>query len=240
MSPLLQSSKKQFTNISLLQSRALPDLLRRNSLNFLLRLRNLMDLHRSIIPHVVIPVHSLLNHPLHRYPISDDLMFRFSGGAFFGQVLETYGILYVAIPCTILVTLCVALLSLCTEYYQIFLTQGVGFGIGAAGLFTCAVISTGQWFQKRRALALGIVAAGSSTGGVIHPIYLRILISSLGFPSAVRWSSLILGIATTLSCVLMRTRLPRKKWDRNAPFFDVTLFKQPIFSLYCLGSFFVT
>jgi hypothetical protein len=37
----------------------------------------------------------------------------------------------------------------------------------------------------------------------------------------------------------MRTRLPMKKWDRNARFFDITLFKQLPFSVYCLGSFLI-
>jgi hypothetical protein len=61
-------------------------------------------------------------------------------------------------------TFFVAMLSLSTAYYQIFLSQGVGFGIAASGLFSCGIVSVGQWFHKRKALALGIVLAGSSTG----------------------------------------------------------------------------
>jgi len=56
------------------------------------------------------------------------------------------------------------MLSLSTEYYQVFLTQGVGFGFAASGLFSCGIVSTGQFSHKRKALALGIVLAGSSTG----------------------------------------------------------------------------
>jgi hypothetical protein len=56
------------------------------------------------------------------------------------------------------------MLSLSTAYYQIFLSQGVGFGIAASGLFSCGIVSVGQWFHKRKALALGIVLGGSSTG----------------------------------------------------------------------------
>lgn len=56
------------------------------------------------------------------------------------------------------------MLSLSTQYYQIFLSQGIGFGLAAGGLFSCATTSTGQWFHERKALALGIVLSGSSTG----------------------------------------------------------------------------
>ena len=132
--------------------------------------------------------------------------------------------------------------------------------MGAAGLWWCALISVGQWFHKRKALALGIVAAGSSTGmdiyvpsiyvlsyisslillltgGVVHPIYLRLLINRVGFPTAIRWSALVIGISALVACTLMRTRLPRKEWDSKAWFFDISLFKQPVFTAYSLGSF---
>jgi hypothetical protein len=51
---------------------------------------------------------------------------------------------------------------------QIFLAQGVGFGLAASGLFSCGIVSVGQWFHKRKALALGLVLMGSSTGISYH------------------------------------------------------------------------
>jgi MFS family permease len=98
------------------------------------------------------------------YGHTDAQIFRWAGGAIFGRVIDTYGTHHVAIPCAIGCTLFVFLISICTRYYSILLVQGVGFGICAAGLFSCATTSVGQYFDKRKALALGIALSGSSTG----------------------------------------------------------------------------
>lgn len=149
------------------------------------------------------------------------------------------------------------MLSLSTRYYQIFLSQGVGFGIAASGLFCCATTSTGQWFHKRKALALGIVLAGSSTGnilftsnlekhllikslalgGVVHSLYLHILISKVGFPAAVRWSALVIGTSGAIASTFMRSRLPKKQWNPNQQFINLSLFKRRTFGVYCIGTF---
>ncbi|KAJ5035374.1 uncharacterized protein L3040_007845 [Drepanopeziza brunnea f. sp. 'multigermtubi'] len=162
-----------------------------------------------------------------------------TGGAFFGRVVDTYGTQVVAIPCTVGCTFSIFMLSFCTSYYQIFLCQGVGFGVSAGGLFSCATTSVGQWFEKRKALALGTVLAGSSLGGVLHSLYLIILIQDHGFATAVRWSSLVVGLTGILACVLMRPRLPKKKWAESTQWIDSCLFKQATFRVYCLGTFFV-
>lgn len=52
-----------------------------------------------------------------------------------------------------------------TQYYQIFLGQGVACGLGAGMAFIPAASSVSHWFKKRRATALGILATGSSFGG---------------------------------------------------------------------------
>ncbi|KAH7409015.1 putative MFS transporter [Cadophora sp. MPI-SDFR-AT-0126] len=167
------------------------------------------------------------------------LFLMWTGGAFFGRIVDTYGTLCIAIPCTAGCTLSILLLSFCSEYYQIFLVQGVGFGISAAGLFSCATTSVGQWFDKRKALALGIVLAGSSLGGVVYSLYLHILIQKVGFPRAVRWSALVVGLTSALACTLIHPRLPKKKWDSHVCFIDFYLFRQALFSVYCIGSFLV-
>lgn len=55
------------------------------------------------------------------------------------------------------------MLSLCTEYYQFFLAQGVGLGLAFGLVFNLSVSSPGHWFNAKRATAFGVMASGSST-----------------------------------------------------------------------------
>ncbi|KAK4494798.1 hypothetical protein PRZ48_014154 [Zasmidium cellare] len=129
--------------------------------------------------------------------------------------------------------------SLATEYYQIFLAQGVAFGIGAGGVFTSSFVCVGQWFVKRRGLAVGIASVGSSVGGVIFPLFLDQVIGEVGFYGAIRYTALLDGIVLAAGCCLVRSRLPKKSWDKKAKWFDVTLFKHPEFAMFTIGSFFI-
>jgi MFS family permease len=54
--------------------------------------------------------------------------------------------------------------SLCTEYWQIMLAQGVTMGLGMGCLFTPATALIAQYFSKRQGLAIGIVSTGSTIG----------------------------------------------------------------------------
>lgn len=129
--------------------------------------------------------------------------------------------------------------SLAHEYYQIFLAQGLCFGIGAGGVFTSAMICVGQWFVRRRGLATGIAVSGSSLGGVIFPIFLDRVINDIGFYGAVRYTALFVGIMLAIACLLIRSRLPRKEWNGKAAWVDLTLLKDTAFGLYTAGAFFI-
>ncbi|KAI0547028.1 major facilitator superfamily domain-containing protein [Xylaria curta] len=160
-------------------------------------------------------------------------------GPLFGRLVDTYGPAPVLYPCAILCTFALAITSLAEEYYQIFLAQGLAFGIGSGGIFTTAFVCVGQWFQRRRGLAIGITSTGSSLGGVIFPIFLDRIIKRVGFYGAIRYTALLVGLLLAASCFLVRARLPRKKWNPDLKWFDFSLFKQAQFAFLAIGSFMV-
>ncbi|KAJ7689733.1 major facilitator superfamily domain-containing protein [Mycena rosella] len=92
------------------------------------------------------------------------------------------------------------MLSLCKpeQFYQVFLAQGLGVGIGAGAVYVPSIAIVSHYFQKRRALAMSIVTAGSALGAVVHPIMLNnTLRSSLGFANAL--DAVTHGISQTFS-----------------------------------------
>jgi MFS family permease len=97
--------------------------------------------------------------------------------------------------------------------YQFMLAQGVLMGSSVAFLQFPAFAVVAQYFDKRRAAALGIMVSGSSIGGVVFPIVLSKLLndSDIGFG----WSMRIVGFMVLpfmlLACFIIRPRVPPRK-----------------------------
>ena len=161
------------------------------------------------------------------------------GGPFFGRITDSYGPTPILVPCSVLCVFSLCMLSLSSKYYQIFLSQGLGFGLGAGGIFTTCFVVAGQWFVKRRGLAVGIVTCGSSLGGVVFPFLVNRVIEEVGFAGAMRYTALFIGILLSVACVLVKARLPRKKWNPDLRWFDLKMLMNRSFGLYTLGAFLV-
>ena len=141
--------------------------------------------------------------------------------------------------CSILCVFSLCMLSVSNEYYQIFLSQGLGFGLGAGGIFTTCLVVAGQWFVQRRGLAVGIVTCGSSLGGVVFPFLVNRIIEEVGFAGAMRYTALFVGILLPVACFLVKARLARKEWNRDLKWFNLKLLMDRSFGLYTLGAFLV-
>jgi len=97
------------------------------------------------------------------------------------------------------------------KYYQVFLSQGLGMGIGMGMIYLPTMGVMAHHFLKKRVLVMGIVVSGASIGGVIHPIMLnKLFYGRVGFAWGVRASGFLnLGVMIC-ALAMMRTRLPGK------------------------------
>ncbi|OBZ76407.1 Riboflavin transporter MCH5 [Grifola frondosa] len=110
---------------------------------------------------------------------------------------------------TIIYALSMFMLSLAntSKYYQLFLTQGIGIGLGSGLIYVPAVSVQAHHWTRKRSLALGILNAGSSCGGVVYPIMLNKLINGrVGFAWGVRASAILTLGLLIISNVSMTTR----------------------------------
>lgn len=124
--------------------------------------------------------------------------------------------------------------SLATSYYQFMLAQGVCAGLGMSMMLIPAVGMPSVWFEKRRGLAVGIVTAGSSIGGVIYPIIMHSLISKVGFPWAVRILAFVALGTLSIPLATLRQRLPPRK---RGSIVEFVALKEPPFAFYISGIF---
>jgi MFS family permease len=113
--------------------------------------------------------------------------------------------------------------------------QGIVVGIWSGCLFLPNVAIVPQWFEpKRRNLALGIVAVGSSVGGVVFPITFHYLLPHVGFGWAVRvieFKELATNI-TSLAVLRARVVPPTRR-----AIVDLSMFKDRAFLILCLSLF---
>ena len=105
----------------------------------------------------------------------------FAGGPVFGYIFDSYGPRYLLIVGSFAHVFGLMMVSLSSEYYQIFLAQGVCSAIGASAIFYPAMNVIPTWFLRHRAAAFGVAASGSSLGGVLLPIMVTKLIPQIGF-----------------------------------------------------------
>lgn len=107
-------------------------------------------------------------------------------------------------------------LQMTLPVFKVFLTLGLAFGLGTGIVYVPSIAVTAHHFRRRRALAMGIAAAGTSLGALLHPIMLNNIIhGSLGFSNGVRASAGLVGGVLLLGGLLCRTRLPPKTSEES-------------------------
>lgn len=113
---------------------------------------------------------------------------------------------------SIITVFSIMMISLCKEYWQFILAQGVLLGIGNTLLVCPAIALVGQYFKKKLALALGVTIGGSSVGGVIWPVVVHALLQkpNIGFGWTLRIAGFIMIPILVFSCLFSRPPLTPK------------------------------
>jgi hypothetical protein len=157
-------------------------------------------------------------------------------GLFTGRLLDAGFFFPTYIVGAFVQLLGIFLMSICTKYWQLMLTQGILTGLGNGIFFTPTLAMITTYFAKRRGIAVGLVTLGNSSGGAIYPVITRTLIPKLGFG----WTVRVLGFVNlgclAIGLIFLRPRLPPRK---SGPLIDVTALKDKVFMACVISVFFV-
>jgi MFS family permease len=138
----------------------------------------------------------------------------------FGSILQIIGIF---------------MTSLSTKYWQLFLAQGVCCGLGNGCLFCPSVSLVSTYFSSKRALAIGLCAAGSATGGLVFPVMVQQLLPRIGFGWTIRALG-FLELGLLILCnIFTKPRLPPR---RAGPIVEWSAFREMPYLLFAVGMFF--
>ncbi|KAL4805269.1 major facilitator superfamily domain-containing protein [Aspergillus unguis] len=155
-------------------------------------------------------------------------------GTFSGRATDAGYFKLILTVGAVLELFCIFMTSLCTQYWQLFLAQGVGQGIGCGLMFCPTIALTPTYFSKNRSIAIGIVASGSATGGLVFPAVVMRLLPRIGYGWTMRTLGFI-SLATLTPCLFfLKQRLPPRK---SGPLVEWAAFKEASYSFFAIGMF---
>lgn len=173
------------------------------------------------------------------YPGATSLQFAFVGGlsismCFLAAPLATlstnrFGLRPTMFAGTLLEAAGLIGASFSTEIWQLFLTQGVAFGVGMGFLFVTSIGIPSQWFTSKRSLANGVAAAGSGFGGLVYSLSAGAMIKSIGIAWCFRVLGLLALVVNSVGIFFIRDR--SKEIGSRYSAFDTKLLKRPEYLL---------
>ncbi len=113
--------------------------------------------------------------------------------------------------------------SFATEYWHLFLSQGLLVGIAAGVTWLPAAPVLAQWFTTKRSLAQGIASSGSGIIGVVYSVSTIPMIERISLAWALRITGITSAAMLFIASLLMRDRYTSIRPDIHP--FDTRLFR---------------
>ncbi|KAI9263146.1 major facilitator superfamily domain-containing protein [Phascolomyces articulosus] len=154
------------------------------------------------------------------------------------QIMRSmWGTRFVLFVGTMFVAVGLIIAGFSTQIWHLYLTQGIMFGTGVSLLYVTLMAVVPQYFEKRRAVALGIVSSGSGIGGLIVPFVMTPINRSLGSGWTYRVVGFICLGCDLITCILVKDRKPLKRQRKKiSEVVKISVFKDKNFRIWCLGA----
>lgn len=160
-----------------------------------------------------------------------------AGSIFINPLMARVGVTgnrYICSAGVLLMSLGFGLASISNQLWQLLLTQGLLYGVGASCFYFPILASAPEYFNSRRGAAMGIILSGAGIGGLVMSPSIRALITAIG----PRWTLRFLAIMNlVISLPIAVTAAPSRFVGRRKTHLDLKLALKPAFILSVLGAF---
>jgi MFS family permease len=135
------------------------------------------------------------------------------GGILMGRLSDRLGIIVPVVGGTITLGIGYAVASQATSLWQFALAQGLLVGVASSATFAPLLADTSLWFDRRRGIAVAVIASGSYLAGTVWPPVVQHFIQTQG------WRRAYLGIAVFCVATMLPLTLALR---RRSPLTEAT------------------
>ncbi|MDH3691786.1 MAG: MFS transporter [Gammaproteobacteria bacterium] len=131
-----------------------------------------------------------------------------AGGIAMGRWSDRVGVALPAMVGVIMVCAGAWLSSVSSTKWGLYIAHGLLIGLfGNAALFAPLLANTARWFDRRRGIAIAVVASGQTVSGMIWPPVLRHFVDAYGWREAFELFALIVLCIGLPAALLLRRRV---------------------------------
>ncbi|HJM92377.1 MAG: MFS transporter [Alphaproteobacteria bacterium] len=131
------------------------------------------------------------------------------GGIIMGRWSDRVGVMWPCLSGTLMLALGFILAAKADSLWQLYLAQGLMVGmLGNGALFAPLVADTTLWFNRRRGIAVAIVASGNYLAGVLWPPIIQHYIDASDWRATFIGIGLFCGVVMPPLCLMLQRRPP--------------------------------
>ncbi|KAF9561930.1 hypothetical protein EC968_005424 [Mortierella alpina] len=124
-----------------------------------------------------------------------------------GQIADHFGYRLSAFAGALIMGASLVATSFSTKVWQLYLFQGILYGLGASLAFFPSLSLPSQWFKRRRGFATGIAVAGGGFGGLVISPATTAMFDKIGYQWTVRVIALVHLAIVIPASILFKARV---------------------------------
>ena len=134
------------------------------------------------------------------------------GGIVMGYILDRWGFGIPALVGTLMVGFGAMLASRVDAAWQLYIIYGIMFGLAGQGALAApAMANIAKWYDKRRGMAVGIVAGGQSLAGIVWPPIFGNVQEIIGWRETFFWFGAFCLVVMLPLCWVVKRNPPAPK-----------------------------